>query len=249
MSKRLFFCVIFLLFGFLSNSYAAPLYYTFEGAIVDIYGYNLFNMLPATTDYGLPVGDNVSYTFLVDTEQEGYSIQYFQDGSSTTISAMGSPEIDSFYTGYIGGSVPTVESPIYGNFVDQTADWYLEDHYGLSQSATEEIFPNRDEIHGGVTYNSLRISDHEYDSFTYDPATIVDWVVGLSFSGVNQIFSGDVDSIFNGYSTILLSNLTLTSISDTNPYDVAPVPEPSTIALMGLGLVGLAGFGRKKVRE
>jgi hypothetical protein len=29
----------------------------------------------------------------------------------------------------------------------------------------------------------------------------------------------------------------------------APVPEPSTIVLMGLGLVGLAGFGRKRFRK
>lgn len=30
--------------------------------------------------------------------------------------------------------------------------------------------------------------------------------------------------------------------------DTNPVPEPSTIVLMGLGLVGLAGMGRKKIR-
>lgn len=31
--------------------------------------------------------------------------------------------------------------------------------------------------------------------------------------------------------------------------EVAPVPEPSTIVLMGLGLVGLAGLGRKKFKK
>jgi hypothetical protein len=44
---------------------------------------------------------------------------------------------------------------------------------------------------------------------------------------------------------------------DTNPTvylanigsNSAPVPEPSTIVLMGLGLVGLAGFGRKKFKK
>jgi hypothetical protein len=30
---------------------------------------------------------------------------------------------------------------------------------------------------------------------------------------------------------------------------MAPVPEPSTIVLMGIGLVGLAGFGRKKFKK
>lgn len=38
-------------------------------------------------------------------------------------------------------------------------------------------------------------------------------------------------------------------IADIAYTKVAPVPEPSTIVLMGLGLVGLAGFGRKKFKK
>jgi len=38
-------------------------------------------------------------------------------------------------------------------------------------------------------------------------------------------------------------------IADYAYNEVAPVPEPSTIVLMGLGLVGLAGLGRKKFRK
>lgn len=42
------------------------------------------------------------------------------------------------------------------------------------------------------------------------------------------------------------SQLTIYGVSDTAP---APVPEPSSILLLGVGLIGLAGFGRKKLQN
>ena len=41
------------------------------------------------------------------------------------------------------------------------------------------------------------------------------------------------------------SQLTIYGVSDATP---APVPEPSSILLLGIGLIGLAGFGRKKIQ-
>ena len=39
-----------------------------------------------------------------------------------------------------------------------------------------------------------------------------------------------------------------TSVVDQG-YSTAPVPEPGTMMLLGSGLVGLAGWGRKKFRK
>lgn len=59
----------------------------------------------------------------------------------------------------------------------------------------------------------------------------------LSYSDPNEKYGAD--------NWILdYSQLTIYGVSDTAP---APVPEPSSILLLGIGLIGLAGLGRKKI--
>lgn len=96
-----------------------------------------------------------------------------------------------------------------------------------------------------------------FDSFTATSGTqIIDFYADWSYhtAGVNQ--RGSIVMPDGSYTaTFMLSE-------DPSPYGspllrrditfevgVAPVPEPGTMMLLGSGLVGLAGWGRKKLRK
>lgn len=73
------------------------------------------------------------------------------------------------------------------------------------------------------------------DSVTYELGNDFEYYAA-NFSGIDQI-----DFQSSGVAKWwLMDNMTVNS---------SPVPEPSTIVLMGFGLVGLAGLGRKKIKK
>jgi PEP-CTERM motif len=68
-------------------------------------------------------------------------------------------------------------------------------------------------------------------------------------TAIGPIFE-DSPSAYNQFVSVsrTLWNMTLSSIGRvTFTATTNPVPEPSTIALLGLGLVGIAGVARKKI--
>ena len=131
------------------------------------------------------------------------------------------------------------------NFIEGSGDYVTWTHYFDFDPAAEEV------LSGGLT---LWLSDDETD--TYNPAT---WEIGIFWAEDGTWEMGGVDTGTYGYDisasclddgtfTVTLVSVTGDFYIDKAELDITynPVPEPSTILLMGSGLLGLVGYSRKR---
>ncbi len=251
MLKKILFLVLSALV-LAAPAYALQQYFTFEGAVTSID--DPHNMLGAK---GIEEGSPLRYVFLVDYEARGYSsdgaggIAYYEDGPDPFEGPNGKYE-NWFYSKWI-----------YGTAVGELDDYYADNPAARAyeSNASCEYRDLLTDQYAVLFFGETLMRDPAYEFNDLIIQTFYGEWEDLAGSGRNVRFEDLMvgSELFveyqheEGQSEIdykgagFRGEVTITAISgESGP---APVPEPSTIFLLGAGLVGLAGLGRKSTRR
>lgn len=207
------------LLGLAGAASASPVYYTFTGTVSGYYTDGPGGYYSETSN-NFSLGQDVSFTFMIDADLPGY----------TTYGGYQYPLSDDgwghyFYSTYVGGSAVAVDPATTIGPGSSDFAYTAANQSGVTGS------------NGDPTgYEMVRADNYGH--------TFSQWTTGMGgFNGQNIVFSGAGTREFNYFA------LTLTGISDIRPATgpaPGPVPEPSTLALMGLGCLGLAAARKRR---
>ena len=220
--RKLFLFLPFLLLSVVTAN-ALPLYITVEGAV---------NQSSATSGYS--INDDVSAVFMIDKDQTGYRIDdsgnrinysdYYYSRTGLT------HKIDYYLSEYIGGDCLAVDP---------------ESSSGVSfHFASEDVrITTRYTQH----YNGLNGNNDSAPPVNSANARLY----RSSMSASSSFFEYNLNDQFmlysrDGHDDYITANVVITALSDTNPLEAAPVPEPASMFLLGSGILCLVGVRKKR---
>ncbi len=127
-----------------------------------------------------------------------------------------------------------------------TLDLDMELTFSIDYYLDSYIEFDNGEVEDASIYNSLIEISFTKDGGVLDDFHLVATDFGEGSLMLTALFeAGSYGIDAHMYSSVFASSI----LNDIGSGGAAPVPEPSTMVLMGLGLVGLAGYGRKRLKH
>ena len=214
----MFLCAVTLVFGMVGSAGAALI--TFD------------DLITGQTSYGFDGdGDSINDVIFSTTDPSGFN---------TSVPGPNMTYIDE----------PGLEGSTYYDlrvdFLNQ-AQSYL--NFGFALNDGSETQNTWTEFWVYDSGDNLIAHDFEYGHYTLpdgtNPSDFPEGMIETTFSGIASYALFDFNNDPSGGQRYIIDNFEgVFGSTEVPPQN--PVPEPSTILLMGVGLLGLAGYGRKR---